>query len=152
MLHEGSRNIDEQTQWILNRPTTEENFIRESYKNGPCGMYSLISINQDNQSAEQSRLLIPYNFSNEPYVVEAMKIILFFGFEFLELSLITGKVINRNTRMILMHEYFGNRILEETSEKTQIKDEFYPLVNIELTRERYFEVAKPRFAKYLKKF
>jgi RimJ/RimL family protein N-acetyltransferase len=151
-MHEGAKSVSEQRKWIQNRPSNEVNFVIESYETGPCGMYSLVAINEKDKSAEQSRLLIPNSPPTKPYVVEAMKIVLSFGFEYLNLNLITGKVLELNTRVLLMHEYFGNSVDRSKYETTEILNEKYPLVNIALSRETYFKITQQKLAQYLIKY
>ena len=152
LLHAGAKSIQDQKFWINSRPTSEYNFIIESLTEGPCGMYSLISVDLKNRTGEQSRLLIPENHKGKPYVVEAMKLLLSFGFDQLNLVSITGKVLAENKRMILMHEFFGNRIKTEKKEETIIMGQVHPLVNIELSKKEYTEYTKLKIEEYLQRY
>jgi RimJ/RimL family protein N-acetyltransferase len=109
LLNAGAATVNDQQEWIKNRPKNEYNFIIELKDNTPVGMLSLVNINTNNKNAETARFLI----GNEdlvkglPVAVEAMKLIYEFAFDNLNLLRIYGTVVSGNLLMFKWQKYLG---------------------------------------------
>jgi RimJ/RimL family protein N-acetyltransferase len=102
-------NLNEQRNWIRNRPVSETNFIIELKDNYPVGMLSLVCIDFVNKRAETGRFLIGDEIAVKgvPAAVEAMKLLYMFAFDEIGLLRVYGTIASDNTRMIKWQKYLG---------------------------------------------
>jgi diamine N-acetyltransferase len=109
LLNVGAANLQQQINWISNRPASEYNYIIEMKNHKPIGMISLIAIDKVNQHAETSRFLIGDEDSAKglPAAAEAMKLLYVLAFDILGLKRIYGTVASNNVLMIKWQKYLG---------------------------------------------
>lgn len=109
LLNVGASNLQQQINWISNRPASEYNYIIEMKNHKPIGMISLIAVDETNQHAETGRFLIGDEESAKglPAAVEAMKLLYELAFDILGLKRIYGTVASDNGLMIKWQKYLG---------------------------------------------
>jgi RimJ/RimL family protein N-acetyltransferase len=109
LINAGAKTINDQKEWIENRPKNEYNFIIELKDETPVGMLSLINLNHTNKNAETARFLIGNEESVKglPAAVEAMKLIYGFAFDDLNLVRLYGTVASENSLMVKWQKYLG---------------------------------------------
>lgn len=102
-------NLDDQRNWIKDRPASEMNFVIELKNNDPVGMLSLVNIDLVNRHAETGRFLIGDEAAVKgvPAAVEAMKLLYKVAFDEIGLLRIYGTIASDNIRMIKWQKYLG---------------------------------------------
>jgi RimJ/RimL family protein N-acetyltransferase len=109
LLNHSAKSVEQQSQWIAQRPPSEFNFIIETKKYKPIGMLSLIGVDQTNGVAESARFLIGDEKTAKglPAAAEAMKLLYQFAFDSLGLRRVWGMVASDNRLMIKWQMHFG---------------------------------------------
>jgi RimJ/RimL family protein N-acetyltransferase len=152
LLSAAPKSIENQRDWIQNRPPNEHNFIIELAGSGaPVGMLSLVSIDTEAKIAETGRFLIgePEKVVGIPAAVEAMLLLYQFAFGQLDLYRLYGIVSSENSRMIKWQLYFGMKIEGTWREHLSSKDGRRDAVLFGLLRPEYELVTKPKLKKMM---
>ena len=109
LLNQGAQTIEQQLNWIANRPGNEHNFIIDTKDHRPIGMLSLIGIDAVSKVGESARFLIGDEESAKglPAAAEAMKLLYELAFDVLKLRRVWGMVAADNRRMVKWQLYLG---------------------------------------------
>lgn len=120
-LNTGSETVEQQSNWIKNRPVNEFNYMIELKDGTPVGMISLINVDMANRNAETSRFLIGEEeaVKGVPAAVEAMKLLYELAFDELDLIRIYGTVASNNKLMIKWQKYLGMK------EEGRLRNHYY---------------------------
>lgn len=146
LLNAVSSCLENQKNWIANRPPNEYNFIIETKAGVPIGMISLIGIDHKNCHAETGRFLIGDEEAAKgiPAAVEAMKLIYEFAFDQLGLVRIHGTVAAANLKMIKWQKYLGMREEGRMRSHYKINEEWQDAVVFGLLAQEAREISIPR--------
>jgi RimJ/RimL family protein N-acetyltransferase len=132
LLHTGAGTVEEQWEWIANRPPNEYNWIIELLDGTPVGMYALTDI--DPPTATAARFIIGErtNANGGWVAAEATRLLYWLAFDSMGLSRLNGTVNKANVGMIHWNSYIGwERDNEETDE-----------IVIHITAETYRRVTR----------
>lgn len=145
LLSDGSKTIEEQTEWIASRPRNELNFIIETLPGTlPLGMISLVDIDFKNRRAEPARFLIGEESlaRGVPVAAEALSLLYELAFDTLNLCELYGTMSEDNALMLRWHRYLGAREMGYLPKEVLIDGSLKKLIGIELNEEDYRAVAK----------
>lgn len=145
-LNKGATTADAQRNWIINRPSTEFNFIIERLDGLPVGMLALTGIDTANKHGEPGRFLIGEEglVKGIPAAVEAMLLLYEFAFDSLGLRRVWGTVAETNHLMLKWQKYLGMREEGRLRQHYCFDGVFLDAVVFGLLAHEYRAEARPR--------
>ena len=145
-LNTGTNSIEQQANWILDRPESEYNFIIELKSSHPVGMLSLTGINLTNRHGEPGRFLIGDEEATNglPVAVEAMKLLYELAFDKLSLVRVCGMVAVNNQLMVKWQKYMGMKEEGRLRNHLFIAGQFQDGILLGLLVEEYRKITVPR--------
>jgi RimJ/RimL family protein N-acetyltransferase len=145
-LNEGAASVEQQANWISNRPISEYNWIIQLKDGSPIGMLSLVDIDERNSRAETGRFLIgdEEKAKGVPAAVEAMGLVYDFAFNTLGLNRLHGMISSDNTLMVKWQKYLGMVEEGRLREHYRTEDNAQDAVVLGILRAEYLSVFIPR--------
>lgn len=146
LLNRGAETVEEQRSWIQSRPSSELNFVIETWKSQPVGCIALIDINFVHRRAESARFLIGDEEASRglPIAVEAMKLLYEVAFDQLKLLRVYGVIAEENTLMLKWQKYLGMKEEGRLRRHSYINGRFQDHVAVGIFDSEFHEVALPR--------
>jgi len=131
----------EQEKEILQKLSTGYNFaIIDDQKKKLMGATGLYNVDMINRTAQYGIFIGDKNFWNRGYGTDAIKLVLDFAFNILNLHHVSLQVIDFNKRAIKSYEKAGFKIVGKYSEYKQICGQRFDMVLMEILAQDYQSV------------
>jgi len=150
-LTSGSKTIEEQDKWLIERPDNEINYLILDKNKVKIGVISLIGIDMINKRAEPARFIMLPEMSrrNSKLIFEPLFLIYQLAFEYLDLNRIYGIIAASNVRMIKLQQHLGMEIEGVMREHIFINNKFEDVLMVSLLKKHYLNYSRNLFLSIL---
>lgn len=145
-LNRRAATVEQQAEWIAQRPDDEYNFLIVLKNDVPVGTVSVINIDTEQRQAEPGRFLIGEEDAvrGVPAAVEAMKLVYALVFDHLGLVRVHGHIASDNVAMMKWQRYLGMKEEGRLLRHYEINGHWQDAVLFALHEDDYRRVTMPR--------
>ena len=146
--------IKMQEEWIINRPSTEMNWLILHNKSlSPLGMVSIYDVNWRDGVTNVGRLILDqrYIHKSTPFGLEALKLTYKYAFEDMGMRKISGTICGANEKVVSLQAYLGMTCEGHLKKHALINGEYQNLKIFSLFKEdsaRYFAEIDKKLQKF----